>query len=112
MKEFKELYNELYAISLAGIDICTDNKRKIDYLAELIVDFKTKLEGAINKEDETFYRECPTMSFEKIKHDVMKDKSLDIDQKLDLCNNFTKGEIKSKSQVRRLGIQRDKNVSI
>lgn len=105
MIELRELYDELFAISLIDID---DSKKR-GYLTELIIDYRRKLGNhKLCIEEETYYRDNPEEGYNQIVDDVLLDNSLPMEQKIRLLRNFKKDEIISKSKVRRLSIQKER----
>jgi len=102
--KLSDLFEELLAISLVDIEECKRDIRKRKYVEELILDFYCKIGNRSDKgvtHDAWYIKEI-----EKIKFNVAKDESLNVNQKMMLYNNFSENKIKSVSRFRRLMIQR------
>lgn len=93
-----DLFEELLAISLIDRNECKKNYKMKQYLKELILDFYEKI-GNNENDKENF---DPIKEVYKIKCRIIKDSSLNIDQKMILYNNLENCKIGSRSQFKRI----------
>jgi len=109
--KFSDLYEELLAISLINLEECKKNKNTRDYLKELIIDFYNKAsnnnDNNVKEEKIAYYDMWPIREVERIKFKVVRDPTLNTEQKMILYNNFSPtNNIHSLSQFKRIMIQR------
>lgn len=102
IKKFKILYD--YLLKISEVDTCSCNPCRDDRLADLLIKFKTNLKGKLSKEEIQYIKDFPIINSINLPHIILKDDSLDIEDKIELIKNF-KGSDLSKSQIRRLDIQ-------
>lgn len=106
--KLNKLFEELLAISLVDIEECKTNKDKRQFLKELILDLYEKLNDKSLDENKTSYYDMwPVRERDRLKFIIIKDTSLTTEQKMILYNNFSQDKIRSKSQFRRIMIQRE-----
>jgi deoxyadenosine/deoxycytidine kinase len=101
--ELSNLYDELLAISIIDINECKEDKDKMIFLKTLLEDFYLKMgEKKFANGSDIFIM----IKRNELVKRILKDSSLNMDQKILLYNNFSDDKIVSKSQVRRLIFQK------